>query len=380
MTGGWPQRFVALLLAFGCSLSAILAQSPAPPATATNNPAATNAPALATITNGLKSNIGVLVPVGPQPVTPNAFSGDLRRVKAEWQKRLTLGAGDSVSFSVYGRPELTRSDVAVEPDGRITYLEAQGIMATGLTIPELRDMMQKELSQFYRNPRVMVVPTAWRSKKIHILGKVVNKGTYLLDRPLTVIEAVAQAAGLETGLFQLNTVELADLPRSFLIRKGQRVPVNFEGLFLRGDLSQNILLEPEDYLYFPSAIANEIYILGEVANPGSQGLTASATTLSAITLAGGYAPKAYRQKVLVVRGSLQNPETFVVDTAAVLAGKSKDFILEPRDIIYVASKPWARAEELLDMATSGFIQAMVTVWTGGNIGPFITQPIIPSLK
>jgi hypothetical protein len=32
------------------------------------------------------------------------------------------------------------------------------------------------------------------------------------------------------------------------------------------------------------------------------------------------------------------------------------------------------------MATSGFIQAMVTVWTGGNIGPFITQPIIPSIK
>ncbi len=179
----------------------------------TNVPAGTNTVVMAPLTNGVKSNIGVLVPVGPEPMAPGSFSGDLRRMKAAWQQRLVLGPGDVVTFMVYGKPELTRPDVQVEPDGRITYLEAQGMMATGLTIPELRELTEKELSKSYRNPRVMVVPTSWKSKKFHILGKVVNKGTYLLDRPLTVIEAVAQAAGLETGLFQLNTVELADLPR-----------------------------------------------------------------------------------------------------------------------------------------------------------------------
>ena len=104
MTAGWSRPFFALLLALGCAFSSTLAQSPAPSVsatnTATNTAAGTNrTAALAPVTNGLKSNIGVLVPVGPQPTTPNAFSGDLRRVKAEWQKRLTLGAGDSVSFS-----------------------------------------------------------------------------------------------------------------------------------------------------------------------------------------------------------------------------------------------------------------------------------------
>lgn len=373
--GSWRRVLLLLFLLAGAGrVGLVMAQ--------TNGPAGvvTNGAVLVPLTNGPKSNIGVLVPVGPMPASANAFSGDLRRVKAEWQKRLVLGAGDVVTFMVYGKPELTRADVQVEPDGRITYLEAQGMMAAGLTIAELREATEKELSKSYRNPRVMVVPTAWKSKKFHILGKVVNKGTYLLDRPLTVIEAVAQAAGLETGLFQLNTVELADLPRSFLIRKGQRLPVDFDRLFLRGDLTQNVLLEPDDYLYFPSASANEIYILGEVGSPGAQGLTSDATALSAVTLAGGFTPRAYRQKILVVRGSLREPETFVVDLAAVLAGRSKDFRLEPRDIVYVANKPWARAEELLDMATSGFIQAMVTVWTGGNIGPFIKSPILPSLK
>jgi polysaccharide export outer membrane protein len=57
-----------------------------------------------------------------------------------------------------------------------------------------------------------------------------------------MIEAIAQAGGLETGMFEQNTVELADLSHSFMIRNGQRLPVDFEQLFQRGDLSQNIAL------------------------------------------------------------------------------------------------------------------------------------------
>jgi protein involved in polysaccharide export with SLBB domain len=320
------------------------------------------------------------IPVAALPDAPLVYAGCNARTKAEWQRHLTLGPNDGVSFSIYGRPELARPDITIEPDGRVSYLEAVGMMAQGLTIEELRNLTTSILSKYYKNPRVMVAPAAWRSKRFHVLGKVVNKGTFPLDRPLTVIEGVGTAGGLETGLFQQNTVELADLPRSFLMRKGKRVPVDFDALFLRGDLRQNILLEPEDYMYFPSAIANEIYILGSVANPGQQGLTYKASVVSAIALAGGFTQRAYRERVLVVRGSLQNPQTFVVDTAAILHGKAIDFVLEPRDVVFVSERPWARAEELLDMAASSFIQAMATVWTGENIGPLITRPVLPSVR
>ena len=43
--------------------------------------------------------------------------------------------------------------------------------------------------------------------------------------------------------------------------------------------------------------------------------------MSAITLAGGYTEKAYKERVLVVRGSINQPQTFVVNTADVLAGR-----------------------------------------------------------
>jgi hypothetical protein len=80
--------------------------------------------------------------------------------------------------------------------------------------------------------------------------------------------------------------------------------------------------------------------------------------------------------VLVVRGSLNTPETFVVDAKAILAGEKPDFRLEPKDIVYVSRRPWARAEEILDNAAITFIQSAVITYADFHVGPFITDPII----
>lgn len=308
------------------------------------------------------------------------FAGSNARMKAAWQEHYTLGPNDVVGFSFYGHPELARPNVVIAPDGRVNYLQALNVMAAGLTIDELRETIQADLARFYVRPRVIVTPGELRSKKFYILGKVINKGAFTLDRPMTIIEAVAQAGGLETGIFQLNTVELADLPRSFMIRNGQRVPIDLDRLFRHGDLSQNILMEPDDYLYFPSSVNNEIYVLGSVTSPGAQGLSIDASVVGAITLAGGFDINAYRQRVLVVRGSLEHPQRFIVNVADILAGKITDFRLEPRDLVYVSDRPWARVEDLSDLAATAFIQTVVTIWTGKSIGPIITRPFVPILK
>jgi len=86
--------------------------------------------------------------------------------------------------------------------------------------------------------------------------------------------------------------------------------------------------------------------------------------LGAISGRGGFTDAAFRQKILVVRGSLTRPETFVVDMDKVLRAAGKDFPLQPKDIVYVSRKPWAKAEELLEAASSDFMRAMVVTWTG----------------
>lgn len=209
-----------------------------------------------------------------------------------------------------------------------------------------------------------------------MLGAVVNKGVFNFDRPLTVIEALARAGGTETGVYERNTVELADLQHSFLVRNRQRVPLDFERLFQRGDLSQNIPLEPGDYLYLALASANEVYVLGEVAVPGIAAFLPRTTVVSAISARGGFTARAFKSRVLIVRGSLNKPERIVVDVSEILSGKRPDFRLQSKDIVYVSLSPWVKGEEILQLAVSAFLQAFVVEATTANIGPWITEPLI----
>jgi protein involved in polysaccharide export with SLBB domain len=289
--------------------------------------------------------------------------------RADWQQRLTLGPGDTLNLLLFDMPDSARTEVPIGPDGRISFLQARDVMAAGLTIDELRAKMDEALAKFYQNPHSIITPVAYYSKKYIMLGAIVNKGVYTFERPLRVIEAIARAGGLETGLYAARTVELADLQRSFLLRNGKRVPVDFEGLFQRGDLSQNIPLQPDDYLYFALASANEIYVLGEVMMPGVQVFAAKPSAVSAVAMAGGFTPRAFKSRVLVVRGSLDHPETFVVDVAAIVSGKKADFKLRPQDMVYVSRNPWVVAGEIVDMAAKAFVQSALVTATGHYVAP-----------
>jgi len=73
--------------------------------------------------------------------------------------------------------------------------------------------------------------------------------------------------------------------------------------------------------------------------------------------------------VLVVRGSLDHPQTFVVDASAILAGKAPDFKLQPKDVVYVGRNPWVVAGEILDIAVKSFVQAALVQVTTLHVAP-----------
>jgi protein involved in polysaccharide export with SLBB domain/Mrp family chromosome partitioning ATPase len=312
--------------------------------------------------------------VTPDP-GPGSFSAGNAAQREEWQQHLTLGPGDVLSFHLYGNPELTREDESIGPDGRVSYLEAENVMAAGLTVDELRDRLNDELGKFRRAAQVYVTPVSYQSKKYFVMGTVVRKGVFYLDRPITVIEAVARARGFETGISHGDTIEATDFSRSFISRGGRKVPVDFERLFLHGDLSQNIKLEPNDYLFFPATSGGEVYVLGEVASPGPVPFDSDMSALSAIASRGGFAPKAWKAHVLVVRGSLDHPTAFKVNISGALTGDSPNMALQPGDLVFVSNRPWYRAEELLDRAAQAFTESAVVTWTGLNVGPdIISKP------
>ena len=325
------------------------------------------------------------LPVGTNDSASTSLSVSIKSPDqlADWQKRLTFGPGDVIQVSLYGEPESLRPGLVIGPDGRINYLQARDVMAAELTVEELRAQLETVLLKFYRPPvRVIVIPQAYQSKKYYLLGSVTQNGVFPLHQPVTIIEAIARAQGFAVGGARRNTILLADLSRSFLMRKVengtfQKLDVNFESLFLNGDLSQNRALAPDDYLYFPPLDLKEVYVLGTgVKGPGPLPFEPGMSALGAIIARGGFVEKAYRSKILIIRGSLNNPQTFSFNANAVLAAKGLDFKLEPRDIVYVSRRPWAKAEELLESAITDFMRAAVITWSGFNVGPFIKEPII----
>jgi protein involved in polysaccharide export with SLBB domain len=363
----WTSCLALFLIAGGTLCAAepqpqAQAQQPPPPRTITVTPVAPQAQPTPAIATNL------------------AFSAYNSQRRAGWQQRFTLGPGDILNFALFGQPEFSRTEVPIGPDGRISYLQAQDIMAAGLTIDELRAKLDQELGKFYRTPRTIITPVAYNSKKYFILGKVVNAGAFSLDHPTSVVEAVARAHGLQTGILDSqNTIDIVDLQKSFLAREGKRIPVDLEKLFQHGDLSQNVALEPNDYLYFAPGVLKEVYVLGEIRVPGPVVHTENLTVVGAISSRGGFTDRAYKSRVLVVRGSLTAPQTFVVDTLATVDARGLDFRLQPKDIVYISWRPFIKAEELLDLAATAFIQSAIAAWSGQNIGPFITSPILPSL-
>ena len=284
-----------------------------------------------------------------------------------WTEEYTVGPSDIVSIELYGKPETKRPTVPIQPDGTVTFMQAQNVNVQGMTIEGMRAELQKSLASYFKNSEVIVQPVTLQSKRYFILGRVVQKGAFVLDHPITIVEAVAQARGFETSLLDPNTAGIADLSRSFVVRNGEKLKVNLEKLFLDGDFSQNIHIEPSDYLFFPSAESKEVYVLGAVGRPGRLDYLPGATCMAAIASASGFLPEAFRDNVLIIRGSLNDPETIVVDCNNILKGRDRDVRLQSKDIIYVSTRPWRIAEDLLDTASRAFVQSVANTWAGKNI-------------
>jgi len=279
------------------------------------------------------------------------------------QNLFTLGPGDKVELEIIG--EITSKTITmVAPDGKIYFNLLPGVDVWGLTLAQAKARLEDELSKFVRErPQVSLVLRAIESKRIWILGRVQAPGVYAMTMPTTVLEAISMAGGTMTlsnyrdqeaaGISE----ELADLRRSFLIRQGRLLPINFERLLKQGDLGQNIYLEPDDFLYLPAATAREVYVLGAVTQPRPVAFTQGMTAAGAVASAYGTIKGAYMHHVAVVRGSLTEPQIAVVDYAKVIRGEAPDIELQPQDIVYVPFSPYRYITKYVEVILNTFVSA-----------------------
>lgn len=99
------------------------------------------------------------------------------------------------------------------------------------------------------------------------------------------------------------------------------------------------IVDPHVSVFIREYGNKQVYVLGEVAKPGSYPLPTEAplTVLEAVTLAGGFTQYAAANRTRVIRSREGENQTFVVEVAAITkrGEKSKDIRLEPNDVIFV---------------------------------------------
>lgn len=274
----------------------------------------------------------------------------------------TLGPGDTMEIEFIG-DLASRTSVEVGPDGKIYFYLLPGLDVWGLTLPQARDLIAEKSAMFLKKkPDVAITLREVGSKRIWVLGHLNNPGVFPVPGPMTLIEAVAAAGGptaaIETSGPGSPKTATADLRRSFVLRNGQILPVDFQRLILEGDLSQNIYVQPGDFVYLPSATARTVHVLGAVAVPGAVTSGADITLVQTIASAGGTIKDAYLSHVAIVRGSLTRPSISIVDYQAMVRGATPDVLLEPHDIVYVPYTPYRTVERYVDLILSTFAQTV----------------------
>lgn len=276
----------------------------------------------------------------------------------------TLGPGDRVDIELLDDPA-SKVTTVVGPDGKIYFNLLPGLDVWGLTLGQAKALMEQNLTNYIRaTPRVNVTLREVASKRVWILGRVQQPGVYTMPAPMTLLEAVSMAGGSASFVGTKDVAggplgeDLADLKHSFIVRNGKLLPVDFYNLLNKGDLTQNIYLQPDDFIYFSPNYTREVYVLGGVVQPKPVPYNEGLTLSGAIAGAYGTVRDAFLYHVVIVRGSLTQPEVTVVNYKAVVHGQAPDVALQPHDIVYVPLSPYRYLRRYAEIALNTFVSSV----------------------
>ena len=276
-----PMMVAATLALFSIAVfpRALMAQSAAPsepkvapspaPATGTGStdPTAKNRPR----TTNSKSTTAPAESTGEKsqkPNTPSDIPADTQANRLEQSSEenaivpyynnffntYRLGPEDVISVSVFGQDRYSRSGITIPPSGRISLALIQGgLFVNGKTVDEVAEIIKKRYDEYIIDPEVTVSLDKAASYRYSIVGDVAQPGIRLMNRRMTVTEAIAEAGGV------LNTGSKAGV---IVLRRQQdnslaKIPVNVDAIY-KGKAPDSTFLIPGDQIIVPGNTLKKI--------------------------------------------------------------------------------------------------------------------------
>jgi polysaccharide export outer membrane protein len=184
---------------------------------------------------------------GPAKLPPKTGPGaDGTNVLVDSYK---MDVGDIVQITVWKNPDLSVRE-PIRPDGMVAVPLVGDIRAAGLGPEELAANIEKELSNYVKNPNVTVILTSLEGHQflssIRITGSVGANTAMNYHQGMTVLDAILGAGSVTL---------YADANRTKLYRRTEQgaesYDIRLQDILEKGDMTTNVYLMPGDIIIVP---------------------------------------------------------------------------------------------------------------------------------
>jgi protein involved in polysaccharide export with SLBB domain len=211
-------------------------------------------------------------------------------------RNYVIGVGDELIVDIYGLSESTKK-LKVSTEGYIRFPNLGPIKVSGLTIDEAQVRIRESAAKIYTtiaggSTRVMVTLGQLRSIRVTLVGEVKKPGNYTVSSLSTLMNAL-YASGGPSDLGSFRKIEL--------VRNGKTITaLDLYDFLLKGDLSKNRILQDEDVIRV-GTYESRVVVSGAVKKNALFDLRKGENAADVLRYAGGFADRAYKERIRVKR-------------------------------------------------------------------------------
>jgi polysaccharide export outer membrane protein len=259
-----------------------------------------------------------------------------------------LGIGDAIQISIVGMDDSPTYRIRATGDVVIPLLGP--VPVAGLTAEEAELAIAAKLrsSQLIRDPEVLIYVASYEAKRFWVYGQVDRPGEYTMSQPLTVMDAIFMAGGLDFyGDRYAYLHRRLPSPRAMAQRLVERpdetvagsqiIRIDLQSMRDGGVLPDNPIIEGGDALVIPTRYPTVFYVLGDVVQPGAFQINSGErlTVSQAVSHAGGPGRTAQSRNGIVIRYDLDGiRQDLPVDYDAIIRGLEPDFEILSNDVLF----------------------------------------------
>jgi len=130
-----------------------------------------------------------------QPITSPDFPTQNWQSYSGQDDPYILWTGDTLDVNVATAPELSRQDLIIGPDGRISMPLIGTVQAAGRSADQVQATLMNAMSTQLLDPRLTVSATAFGSQRVFVGGEVGTPGIIDLPGQIGPLQAIIAAGG-----------------------------------------------------------------------------------------------------------------------------------------------------------------------------------------